>query len=41
MSTKVQTLPDISVFMITRDDAKHIEQAIKQAKKNRQRGYFN
>lgn len=33
MSTKVQTLPDISVFMITRDDAKHLEKAIKQAKK--------
>jgi|688.fasta_scaffold00001_133 (heptosyl)LPS beta-1,4-glucosyltransferase len=33
MSIKVQTLPDISVFMITRDDAKHLEQAIRQAKK--------
>jgi glycosyltransferase involved in cell wall biosynthesis len=33
MSPKVQTLPDISVFMITRDDAKHLEKAIKQAKK--------
>jgi glycosyltransferase involved in cell wall biosynthesis len=33
MSTKVQTLPDISVFIITRDDAKHLEKAIKKAKK--------
>jgi glycosyltransferase involved in cell wall biosynthesis len=33
MSTKVQTLPDISVFMITLDDAKHLEKSIRQAKK--------
>ena len=33
MSIKVQTLPDISVFIITLDDAKHLEKAIKQAKK--------
>jgi glycosyltransferase involved in cell wall biosynthesis len=33
MSIKVQTLPDISVFIITLDDAKHLEKVIKQAKK--------
>jgi len=33
MLVKAQTLPDISVFIITRDDSKYLEKVIRQAKK--------